>query len=308
MTIPSRLEEMMGLSFCDTVINEQGKELIDHGTGLFPIACYEDDLLKESVPWHWHDDWEAVIVIEGSGIIAAGTTKYEVHKGEGMFINAGVLHAAWSTDSSCRFHSITFHPRLVGGSIDSIFWQNYVQPIIANKMLKHTYFDGSEAWHKEALKAIENAWQNCVHEPAGYEFSVRSALSQLVLNLFTYQPVILKRPSEKALRNSNRIKAMLQFIEAHYSEQINSAMIANAAMVSESEALRCFKNIIGTPPIQYLKQFRIQKATELLTSTKETVSEIGAQCGFQDISYFVKTFRKQKKCTPSEYRKNNIQK
>ena len=294
----------MALSSCGTKINKQGRELIDHGTSLFPVACYHDDLIKQSVPWHWHDELETFIVSEGTAMITAGEKKYIVKQGQGMFINSGILHAAWDKDCSvCRIHSITFHPRLVGGSLDSIFWQNYVQPLLANPILKTIYFDGSEPWHKEALHAIELAWQSCANEPFGYEFQVRSALSELILHISAYQPIMSKPPSEKALRNSNRIKLMLQFIQTHYSEQITITMLANAAMISESECLRCFRNVIGTPPIQYLKQFRIQKAAELLISTTETVTEIGAQCGFQDTSYFIKSFREQKKCTPSEYRK-----
>lgn len=302
-----KLEEIMAISLCNAETNEQRRELVEHGTGLFPVACYYDDLIKKSVSLHWHDELEAFVVTEGTAVITAGTKKYTVKQGEGMFINAGVLHSGCSKDCPvCRIHSITFHPRLVGGSVDSIFWQNYVQPLLTNPILKYIYLDNSEPWHKEAINAIESAWQNCANEPFGYEFQVRSALSELILQIFAYQPIVSKRPSEKELRNSNRIKLMLQFIQDHYSEQINITMIANTAMISESECLRCFHNIVGIPPIQYLKQFRIQKATELLISTNETIAKIGAQCGFQDTSYFIKTFRVQKKCTPSEYRKNNI--
>ncbi|WP_455797643.1 AraC family transcriptional regulator [Clostridium butyricum] len=273
---------------------------------MFPVACYDDDLIKKSVPWHWHDELEAVIVSEGTALIAAGTKKYTVKQGEGIFINAGILHAAWSMNCSvCHLHSITFHPRLIGGSIDSIFWHNYVQPLLTNPIVKHIHLDSSEAWHKKATHAIESAWNSCANEPFGYEFQVRSSLSELILHLSAYHPVISRQPSEKVLRNSNRLKLMLQFIQDHYPDQINVSMIADTAMISESECLRCFRNIIGIPPIQYLKQFRIQKAVEFLTSTNETIAKIGAQCGFQDTSYFVKTFREQKKCTPSEYRKND---
>lgn len=296
----------MALSLCNTTTNEHGRELVEHGTVLFPVACYDDDLIKKSVPWHWHDEFEAVIVSEGTALIAAGTKKYTLKQGEGIFINAGILHAAWSKNCSiCHLHSITFHPRLIGGSIDSIFWHNYVQPLLKNPIVKHIHLDSSEAWHKKATYAIESAWNSCANEPFGYEFQVRSSLSELILHLSAYHPVISRQPSEKVLRNSNRLKLMLQFIQDHYPDQINVSMIADTAMISESECLRCFRNIIGIPPIQYLKQFRIQKAVEFLTSTNETIAKIGAQCGFQYTSYFVKTFREQKKCTPSEYRKND---
>ena len=96
---------------------------------------------------------------------------------------------------------------------------------------------------------------------------------------------------------------MLQYIQEHYSEETDTAQIARSAMISESECLRCFHKSIGMPPIRYLKQFRIQKAAELLMSTDKKAGDIGAECGFLDTSYFTKVFREIKGCTPGEYRR-----
>lgn len=293
----------MALFKCENRIDPQGKELLEHGTRLFPIACYHDDLMKEHVEWHWHAEIELILVSEGTALIAAGCEKFTVKQGEGFFINAGVLHAAWSQNPSvCRFHSIVFHPRLLGGSIDSIYWQKYVHPLLSDSMLKYLYFDGSESWHNEANDIIENSWKLCAAEPFGYELQVRSCLSNLLLLLSSYHPVTTKLPSERELRNNQRIKIMLLFIQEHYTQQINIAMIAKSAMISDSECLRCFRDTIGTSPIQYLKQFRIQKASELLLGTYDKIADISDQCGFQDTSYFVKTFREIMKCTPAVYR------
>lgn len=294
----------MALSLCNTTTDEQGRELLEHGTALFPVACYHDDLQYESVPWHWHDELEAAVVTEGNIIVAIDSEKHLLKQGDGFFINAGALHAVWNVDSSaCRLHSIVFHPRLVGGSMDSIFWQNYIQPLLSNPTLKMLCFHPESDWSEASLCSIENAWQNCVQEPAGYEFQVRSALSQLIFLLSQRSPALQKYPSEKELRDGRRIKKMLQFIHEHYFENLDTEAIAKSIMVSPSECLRCFHNTIGITPIQYVKQYRIQKAALLLHTTTLKISDIGAQCGFQEMSYFAKAFREIQGCTPSEYRK-----
>lgn len=96
---------------------------------------------------------------------------------------------------------------------------------------------------------------------------------------------------------------MLQYIQERYSGELTLAGIAESAAVSENECLRCFRSMIGCTPIQYVKQVRIQKAAELLSSTNRKISDIGAECGFQEMSYFAKTFRELKGCTPGEFRK-----
>lgn len=97
------------------------------------------------------------------------------------------------------------------------------------------------------------------------------------------------------------MKRMLQYIQEHYTEEIFLSQIAESAHIGESECLRCFQSMIGCSPLQYVKQLRLQKAAELLLSTNLKISEIGMQCGFQEMSYFAKEFRAMKGCTPRDF-------
>lgn len=301
-------EESMALSLCKTVTDAQGRELLEHGTPLFPIACYHDDLQKEWVPWHWHEELEVLIVSEGTAVVAADSEKYVLQQGEGCFINRGVLHAAWNVgEEACHFHSSVFHPRLVGGSMDSVFWQKYLNPVMEDQSLKMICFRKNSDWHRSALDAIENTWQACSTEGAGYEFKVREELSKLSFLICTNHPVRQNRISEKALRDGERIKQMLQYVQEHYGEELEVSEIAASALVSTSECLRCFRSTIGVTPMQYVIRLRVEKAAELLAETDGKITEIGVQCGFQEMSYFARTFRKVKGCTPSAYRRNKRQ-
>ena len=50
----------MALSLCRTTMDDSARELMEHGTAAFPIACYHDDLQAEPVPWHWHEELEEI--------------------------------------------------------------------------------------------------------------------------------------------------------------------------------------------------------------------------------------------------------
>lgn len=294
----------MALTSCGSVVTDpQGRELIEHGTPLFPVACYHDNISETDVPWHWHDELEGLAVETGTARVAANGTDHIVKRGEGFFVNTGVLHGAWPEGAEiCRLRSIVFHPRLVGGSVDSILWQKYLEPLLTDPCRSFVHFTEAEGWEREAACAIREAWQICVDEEPGFEFGVREQLSRLILLLFQNGPAAEKKPSEKALRDGERIKTMLHYIQEHYAEELTLSKIAQSAAVSENECLRCFRSMIGSTPIQYVKQVRIQRAAELLTATDRTVSDIGGACGFQEMSYFAKTFRELKGCTPKKYR------
>ena len=107
----------MALSLCRTTVDDSARELMEHGTAAFPIACYHDDLQAEPVPWHWHEELEVLVVSEGMILATAGGEKFRLGKGEGLFINAGVLHGDWPLNAgSCHLHSMVFHPRLVAAT------------------------------------------------------------------------------------------------------------------------------------------------------------------------------------------------
>ena len=283
-------------------VNSAGQELQSHGSALFPVAFYNDYLEHDRVPWHWHDELELVAVVSGETEASVSQQRYVLKAGQGFFANANALHAARGIPGTgCRYHSIVFHPRLVGGGIDSVFWQNYLRPLLGSG-LKSLAFDGSQPWHRRALEQIEAAWQEGAEEAPGYEFRVRAALSEVVFLITRHLPRGSHVASEKSARDIERIKQMLRYIQQNYAEDIDLSDIARSALISQSECLRCFKSTVGIPPVQYVKRYRVQKAAELLSATDQKIADIGAQCGFQDTSYFTRSFREIRGMTPGEYR------
>lgn len=301
----------MAVLRCNSFTDRNEKEKTEHGTALFPVGSYYNDMSQDTVPWHWHEEMEAGVVIAGSLELAAGTDKYILGPGQGFFVNAGVYHGAWDHQgSNCQCLSIVFHPRLVGGSVDSVFWQNYLHPLMDGPGLPSIALgrpaqgkEGENAWQRDGVEAIRAAWEYCKEEKPGYEFQVRNALSQLIFLLRTH--ILAKEGSlpPKAVRDGERIKAMLRFIQESYGEELDTRRIAASAMISESECLRCFHSTLGVTPIQYVRQYRIQKAAELLAQGGQTVADVGARCGFKEMSYFARTFREMKGMTPSQYRR-----
>ena len=257
----------MALSLCRTTVDDSARELMEHGTAAFPIACYHDDLQAEPVPWHWHEELEVLVVSEGMILATAGGEKFRLEKGEGLFINAGVLHGDWPLNAgSCRLHSMVFHPRLVGGNPDSVFWQKYLQPLLTDPSRPCAVLRPTVDWQHEAIEDMERAFRAVVNEIPGYEFKTRAALSEMIFQLVSHAPAVQAMP-KKALRNADRIKTMLQFIQEHYAEDISVEQVASSASISPSECLRCFHDMIGTTPNQYLRDQRAQRAAELLCGT-----------------------------------------
>ena len=75
--------------------------------------------------------------------------------------------------------------------------------------------------------------------------------------------------------------------------------------MNEKYLCRFFKDYTSRTPIDYINNLRIEAACHELTSGDMTITEAAIECGFNDISYFSKMFKKYKGITPREYSKAN---
>ena len=82
-------------------------------------------------------------------------------------------------------------------------------------------------------------------------------------------------------------------------------ILAKQIFISTNFYQRMFKQIMGVPPAQFLRDIRVSEACRLLANTDMAVQEIAEKCGFNCASYFIYVIKKQLGITPLEYRKRN---
>ena len=98
------------------------------------------------------------------------------------------------------------------------------------------------------------------------------------------------------------VNQAMAYIEEHYAEKLTLQAVADCCYVSQWHLSKLLNRHTGQSFYDILNTVRIQKAKELLLDPRLKIGEIGADCGFSDTSYFTKTFREIKHCTPREYR------
>lgn len=284
-----------------------GRELVQIGTPEFPVELFgapDGSVGVQEVPWHWHEEMEINIALGDNEIMRAEGKSFQPKAGQGMFIGGGVLHGAESAVPGKRFdhYSLVFHSSVVGGAPGSVFWQKYLAPLLSAPEGRCVLLTGESEWERQIVTHVEHivrVWQT---KRDGYEFIVREELSQIILLLVNNCLQDAPAPSERELRDAERIKKMMDFVRFHADEAITTEQIARSAAVSVSECLRCFHRMLGLTPKEYLRQHRVRHAATLLEQTDKSVSQIGEECGFEDMSYFARVFRAAKGCTPTEYR------
>jgi len=103
-----------------------------------------------------------------------------------------------------------------------------------------------------------------------------------------------------------RIVQAKLFIDKSYAEPINLKDITNEAFFSKYHFIRTFKAIYGYSPHQYLKKVRLEKAKQFLREG-QSINEACHSVGFESTNTFMSLFKKITGQTPSEFRKDHIQ-
>jgi two-component system response regulator YesN len=100
----------------------------------------------------------------------------------------------------------------------------------------------------------------------------------------------------------NYIREAIKYLKLHYREDLNIRKVADSLKISESYLSRLFKMETGYTFVEYLTNYRIKKAIELLKEKSEKVYEIAEMVGYSDSRYFSALFRKYVGVTPSEFK------
>lgn len=284
---------------------DRGKILLRRESVEIPIIYYKNDMEQTEIPWHWQDGLEFGLVISGEIEVSVGCERFLLKAGDGFFVNSGALNACRQlpeTTGECIIRAMVFDPRVVEGTQESLFYENYISPLFTNDALKGTALTQNTAWHKEILRLLNKSWECCTSDDKENESSIIDMLSQIIFLLSAHSSSDSRIISAKDAKDAERIKTMLLYIDEHYKDDLNVSILSESAEISESEAMRCFHNMLGTTPIQYVKYYRIRKAAELLKVSDDKIVDIAIDCGFQDMSYFAKTFRETRGITPTDYR------
>lgn len=112
-----------------------------------------------------------------------------------------------------------------------------------------------------------------------------------------------KQGQSKIEMEDNRIAKTVLYIRKHLNEAIELEKLAEISCLSKDHFIRLFKKELGTTPLQYINQKKIEKAQLLLITEELAVKEIAFQLAFDDYSYFNRLLKKTTGVTPQEYRR-----
>lgn len=295
---------MKNIRGVDFYSGSREENLPDFSTDFPYIAsCVEfDEGEKRIVPWHWHKTVELFFIEQGTLEYNTPYGSYVFSQGSGGLVNSDVLHMTRPQSGKTVQLLHIFDTSFIGGEVGSRIEQKYIMPMTTANQLDMIVLCPENPTHQKILNMIRKAFSISELE-FGYEIKLRGALVEIWLELLKISDLGEKNRSIDTKANE-RIKLMMIYVHENFSEKISVSDLAKAGYMSERDCFRTFRECLHMTPLEYIINYRLQKACHMLIKSKDAISVIGHECGLGSSSYFGKIFREHIGITPMEYRRN----
>ncbi|AWB45483.1 AraC family transcriptional regulator [Paenibacillus sp. CAA11] len=291
----------------DKMLRQSLKESKIHGEDLLPFGAYSYAYGpgEHVVDCHWHVEAELFYVLEGEVLFQIDTDYFPVKAGEAVFIDGGDIHAGLPLgDDGCRFFALVFDMNLLASVQYDAIQERIVLPLQERKATFPRHIQGTSEAGQRLLQHISGIESCCSALKPGYEAAVKGHLFLMLHEIAAGGSACNRSISNTgSSAKIDRLKTVLLFIQQNYGRPIRLAELAGLIPMSEGQFCRFFKSMTRQTPTDYINSYRIRQAVELLRNEDRKISDIALEVGFDNISYFIRVFRKTMKCSPSEFRK-----
>ena len=250
---------------------------IFHQTTMSP---YYSDFLS-----HWHENIEILFVIEGEIIVMSDANIVTAHKDDIVFINSNNVHHIHTNEVEAKYLCLIIDSKFCGGyglDTEEIIFQR----LISDDCVKDKYlaikdeFGAKKVLYKSAIKSL-------VMEMLIYLYRQYALSETTLINQSKTEKVVI-------------IKKAIRYIQDNYHNNITVLDIAAHTGLSKYYFCHLFKEFTGITTVRYINILRCENAKKMLQNGNYRVEEVAYLCGFDNLSYFSKTYKRYMGCLPSD--------
>jgi len=243
---------------------------------------------RKSLP-NWHEETEILYCFEGKGSVRLGRESVPFCKGDTVVVNTRVPHLVESDET-------VLYCCLIVKS--NFLTENGVDPA---SLHFHTRVHTEEM--QNAVERVRRAFA----EDSGPRFDSVLQIRSAVLDLFSLLCRRHAEAPERAVKTDESVNLALTYLHSRFREAVTLDDLAAFVGVSKFHLSREFKRFTGRTVMNTVVLLRLNEARELIEKGSR-VSDAARSCGFTNLSYFSRSFRRQFHVLPSQIGKENTPK
>lgn len=133
-------------------------------------------------------------------------------------------------------------------------------------------------------------------------------LKELLIRLVQSQHLLQVSTEADANSNHTRLHFILNYIHEQLVNKIEVNTLCRKAYMGRNQFFKWFKEQFGVTPLDYINRERIKLSKQLLSNKNSSISEVAYECGFTDVNYFIRLFKKTEGITPGAYKECMMEK
>lgn len=277
------------------------KENKPHGTKDDPFSTYHIENAGRSfqIPVHWHDEFEIIYVRSGFLTVSISGESYIGKTGEAFVVSPGNLHLMGSQTGTVDYYTFLFPLKYISFRTDDMLDEKLLEPLNSGHLMICPRVKDTAKELCEQLIEIYMAKKDESESKIATQVRTKIILLQFILEMWERGFVI---ENDKSGRNTIE-KEMISYIQQNFMEKISLKEFSEQFHLSEKYISRYFKEHFHITLSQYITHLRLEHAKQLLQDTDIPVTEIAMQSGYQNVSYFIRSFKKTYGVSPLKYRK-----
>ena len=280
------------------------KENKPHGTKDDPFSTYHIENAGRSfqIPVHWHDEFEIIYVRSGFLTVSISGESYIGKTGDAFVVSPGNLHLMGSQTGTVDYYTFLFPLKYISFRTDDMLDEKLLEPLNSGHLMICPRVNDTAKELCEQLIKIYEAKNDESESKITTQVRTKIILLQFILEMWKKGFVIENDTSGRNIVE----KEMVSYIQQNFTGKISLKEFGEQFHLSEKYISRYFKEHFHITLSQYITYLRLENAKQLLQDTDLSVTETAMQSGYQNVSYFIRSFKKAYGISPLKYRNSGI--
>lgn len=264
------------------------------------IKLYDNDKY-EDYPAHWHTTPEIIMPTENIYTIECYNQIITLREGDIILICPGCIHTLYAPEKGRRI--------IFQADINPLRFMKEIETLltIMSPLIVITPEEFPTIYDRVRTLLLEIRDEYLSSASSFSEVSIYSKMLEIITLIgrsragASIEPAAVSAPCKQEEYIEKFIE-ICNYISAHCSDELNLETVASMSGFSKFYFSRLFKQFTNVSFYKYVNQKRIEKAAELLTEPKISITNVALSCGFDSLSSFIRMFKIVKGCTPTEFR------
>lgn len=269
-----------------------------HSNSSIQVSKFDKDKKCGHLYWHLHSEFEIVYIRNGSGKIKIAQSENVYENGALICLAPNIPHMGFGNEMF-EDHSEV----VIQFGEDFINQKVRIFPEFSSVMKLLNQAKRGLIFHPSIKEALTDIFEQLPESRPAKKLLLVLEILDVLSKSEAYQ-TCLSYDISNAPRDSERISQVLDYVNMNYDAEISMRFIAEQIGLTPNSFCRVFKKITKKTFLEFVNEFRIQKASAMLEDRDKNISEVMYLNGFNDLSYFAKQFKKFNGMTPSAYQKS----